>query len=237
LSLRYGCHEISYTYTEPTIFFEYAHDTVVLAHEKGLFNLFVTNGYMTPEAVRVIAPHLDAATVDFKGGGDPEFYGRFSAVPSVEPIYESLKEMRRHNIHIEVTNLVVPKFGDSMEKIRELASWIRDNLGRDVPLHLLKFHSDYKMTDVPSTEIRVLEEAYKAARDEGLNYVYLGNVPGHRYENTYCPECGETLIRRYGFEIIRWNITDEMQRPECGVSIPIRGRYHRGGYTYPYPII
>lgn len=237
LAEKYGCHGISYTYTEPTIFFEYAYDTAVLAHEKGLFNTFVTNGYMTPEAVEAIAPYLDAATVDFKGGGDPEFYRRFSAVPTVEPIYGALKEMKRHGIHIEVTNLVVPKVGDSMERIKELASWMKENLGGDTPLHLLRFHPDYRMNHIPSTEIKTLEEAYKVAREAGLNYVYLGNVPGHRYENTYCPNCGETLIRRYGFDVIRWNITKDKRCPNCGTSIPIEGEYHKGGYSFPYPII
>lgn len=237
LTARYGAHGISYTYTEPTIFFEYAYDTARLAHERGFFNTFVSNGYMTPEAVEAIAPYLDAATVDFKGGGDPEFYKRFSAVPSVEPIYEALKEMKRRGIHIEVTNLVVPKFGDSMEMISELAAWIRENLSADTPFHLLRFHPDYKMNHIPSTEIKTLEDAYEAAREAGLNYVYLGNVPGHRYENTYCPNCGEILIKRYGFEVIRWRITKEMRCLNCGTDIPIVGEYHKSGYSFPYPII
>ncbi|RLI37636.1 AmmeMemoRadiSam system radical SAM enzyme [Candidatus Bathyarchaeota archaeon] len=237
LAEEHGCQGISYTYTEPTIFFEYAYDTAIIAHKHGLFNTFVTNGYMTPEAVRTIAPYLDAATVDFKGGGDPDFYRKFSSVPSVEPIYESLKEMKRCGIHIEITNLVVPKIGDSMERIRQLATWIRENLGEDTPLHLLRFHPDYKLTEIPSTEPKILEEAYKVAREAGLNYVYLGNLPGHRYENTYCPDCNELLIRRYGFDVVRWNITSDMKCPNCGRSIPIKGKHHKGGYLFPYPII
>lgn len=236
-TLEHGCQGISYTYTEPTIFFEYAYDTAVEAHKHGLFNTFVTNGYMTPETVKAIAPYLDAATVDFKGGGDPEFYRKFSMVPSVEPIYEALKEMRAHGIHIEITNLVVPKIGDSMEKIRELASWIKDNLGEDTPFHLLRFHPDYKLTSIPSTEIKTLEKAYESAREAGLNYVYLGNVPGHKYEDTYCPNCQELLIKRYGFEVMRWNITGDMQCPKCGYKIAVKGRFHRAGLAFPYSII
>ncbi|MEM2936014.1 MAG: AmmeMemoRadiSam system radical SAM enzyme, partial [Candidatus Bathyarchaeia archaeon] len=175
-----GCQGISYTYTEPTIFFEYAYDTAQIAHKEGIFNTFVTNGYMTPEAIQAIAPFLDAATVDFKGGGDPQFYRKFSAVPSVEPIYEALKEMKKRGIHVEVTNLVIPKIGDSLEAVRELATWIRDNLGRDTPFHLLRFHPNYELTDIPSTPVGTLEEAWKRAREAELNYVYLGNVPGHR---------------------------------------------------------
>jgi pyruvate formate lyase activating enzyme len=232
----HGCLGISYTYTEPTIFFEYAYDTAQLAKEVGFFNTFVTNGYMTPEAVKTIAPYLDAATVDFKGGGDPEFYKTFSAVPSVEPIYESLKEMKRNDIHIEITNLVVPKIGDSMERIRELAAWIRDNLGRDTPLHLLRFHPDYQLTHIPSTPVSTLEEAYKTAKEEGLDYVYLGNVPGHPCENTYCPNCNELLIKRFSFEIVKWNLTKDTRCPTCGHSIPIKGELHPSGYSYPYAL-
>jgi len=231
-----GCQGISYTYTEPTIFFEYAYDTARLAKQVGFFNTFVTNGYMTPEAVRTIAPYLDAATVDFKGGGDPKFYKDFSSVPSVEPIYESLKEMKRNGIHIEITNLIVPKIGDSMEQIRQLAAWIRDNLGRDTPFHLLRFHPDYELTNIPSTPVSTMEEAYKTAKEEGLNYVYLGNVPGHPYENTYCPNCNELLIKRFSFEIVKWNLTKDMRCPNCGQSIPIKGKLHPSGYSYPYAL-
>jgi len=231
-----GCQGISYTYTEPTIFFEYAYDTARLAKQVGFFNTFVTNGYMTPEAVRTIAPYLDAATVDFKGGGDPKFYKDFSSVPSVEPIYESLKEMKRNGIHIEITNLIVPKIGDSMEQIRQLAAWIRDNLGRDTPFHLLRFHPDYELTNILSTPVSTMEEAYKTAKEEGLNYVYLGNVPGHPYENTYCPNCNELLIKRFSFEIVKWNLTKDMRCPSCGQSIPIKGKLHPSGYSYPYAL-
>jgi len=232
-----GCQGISYTYTEPTIFFEYAYDTAALAHEQGFFNTFVTNGYMTPEAVRTIAPFLDAATVDFKGGVDPEFYKKFSAVPSVEPIYESLREMRKNDIHVEITNLVVPKMGDSMERIRELATWIRDNLGKDVPFHLLRFHPDYRLTELPSTPVKTLEQACDVSREAGLHYVYIGNVPGHRYENTYCPNCHELLIKRFSFEIVQWSLTKDMRCPACGQSIAIRGQFHPGGFSYPYALI
>ena len=231
-----NCQGISYTYTEPTIFFEYAYDTARLAHQVGFFNTFVTNGYMTPEAVKTIAPYLDAATVDFKGGGDPDFYRDFSAVPSVEPIYDSLKEMKRNNIHIEITNLVIPKTGDSIERIKELATWTKDTLGKDTPFHLLRFHPDYELTTIPSTPIKTLEKAYTAVKEAGLNYVYMGNVPGHPHENTYCPNCNELLIRRFGFEIVKWNLTKDMRCPACAHEIPIKGKLHTSGYAYPYAL-
>jgi pyruvate formate lyase activating enzyme len=231
-----GCQGISYTYTEPTIFFEYAFDTAKLAKQVGFFNTFVTNGYMTPEAVKTIAPYLDAATVDFKGGADSEFYRAFSAVPSVEPIFQALKEMKRNDIHIEITNLVVPKSGDSIEKVKQLAAWIKDALGRDTPFHLLRFHPDYQLTTIPATSIETLEKSYVAAKDTGLNYVYIGNVPGHTCENTYCPSCNEMVIKRYSFEITKWNLTKDMRCPVCGHQIPIVGKLHPAGYSYPYAL-
>lgn len=232
-----GCQGISYTYTEPTIFFEYAYDTAKIASSVDFFNTFVTNGYMTPEAVKTIAPYLDAATVDFKAGADPEFYLKFSSVPSVKPIFESLIEMKRNDIHIEITNLIIPKIGDSLDKIKKLALWIRDNLGQDTPFHLLRFHPDYKMTGQPATAVGIMEEAYIIARKEvGLNYVYIGNVPGHRLENTYCPDCNELLIKRFSFDIVKWNLTKDMCCPACGLAIPIKGELHSTSVAYPYAI-
>ncbi len=232
-----GCQGISYTYTEPTIFLEYALDTAKLARQVGFFNTFVTNGYMTSEAVRTIAPYLDAATVDFKGGADPDFYKSVSSVPSVEPIFLALKEMKRHGIHLEITNLVVPKTGDSIDRIKQLALWIRDNLGRDTPFHLLRFHPDFKMTTTAATPIEILEKAYMNSKDQGLNFVYLGNVPGHPAENTYCPSCNELLIKRYSFEITKWNLTKDLRCPVCGHEIPIVGKLHPSGYSYPYGLL
>lgn len=231
-----GCQGISYTYTEPTIFFEYAYDTAVLAHKIGMFNTFVTNGYMTPEAVKTIAPYLDAATVDFKGEGDPDFYKEFCNVPFVDPIYDSLKEMKRDQIHIEITNLIMPKTKDITSKIHKLTTWIRDNLGKDTPFHLLRFHPNYQLTTMPSTSIDTLEKACDAAKEAGLNYVYMGNVPGNRYENTYCPNCHELLIKRFSFEIVKWNLDKNMRCPACGQEIPIKGQLHPGGLSYPYAL-
>ena len=225
LAKRNACVGISYTYTEPTIFFEYAYDTAKLAHEEGLFNTFVTNGYMTSEAVRTIAPFLDAATVDFKGAGDENFYKEFSSVPSVKPVYACLEEMKRNKIHIEITNLVVPKIGDSMERIRELARWVKNEIGEDTPLHLLAFRPEYKIMGLPSTPVKTIEESCEAAQKEGLHYVYAGNVPGHRLENTYCPKCKSLAIERWGIRITGWNLTAENRCVKCGAAIPIKGQF------------
>lgn len=231
-----NCKGISYTYTEPTIFLEYAYDTARLAKQVGFFNTFVTNGYITQEAVRTMSPFLDAATVDFKGGADPAFYKTFSAVPSVEPIFKALKELKRNNIHIEITNLVVPKSGDSIERINQLAVWIRDAIGKDTPFHLLRFHPDYKLITTASTPIEILEKAYVAAKDAGLSFVYIGNVPGHTCQNTYCPNCSEMLIKRHSFTITQWNLTKDMRCPVCGRHIPIEGRLRKSKNSYPFAL-
>lgn len=223
---RLGCQGISYTYTEPTVFFEWAYDSAKLAHEKGLFNTFVTNGYLTSEAVTTISPYLDAATVDFKGGGDPVFYRDQMRVPQVEPIYKCLLEMKHCGIHIEITNLLVPKYGDSMTHLRDLATWIRENLGEETPFHLLRFFPNYELIDVPQTPVSTVEEARKIAVDVGLRYVYAGNIPGHPWENTYCPQCHELLIERHGFNVRKWVITPDKNCPKCRTKIAVTGSHY-----------
>ncbi len=223
---RLNCDGISYTYTEPTAFYEWAYDTAKLAHENTLFNTFVTNGYLTAEAVEAISPYLDAATVDFKGAGDPKFYREAMRVPSVDPVYECLKAMKKFRIHIEITNLIVPKYGDSEDRIRELARWVKSNLGEDTPMHLLRFYPNFDLSDVPQTPIVVVEKALKIVKEVGLRYVYAGNIPGHNGENTYCPKCHELLITRYGFSIGEWKIRDDITCPVCGTKIAIFGRFH-----------
>ncbi|MGC8573278.1 MAG: AmmeMemoRadiSam system radical SAM enzyme [Caldisphaera sp.] len=215
---------ISYTYNEPTIMYEFMYDTAVLAKKNNLFNTMVTNGYMTPEAVDEIGNFFDAATVDFKGGGNKEFYRKYMGVPNPEPILETLKAMKEKKIWIEITNLVVPKVGDKEEDIKRLARWIIDNLGDNVPFHLLRFHPDYKMLDSEDTPVKTLEKLAKIAKNEGLKYVYIGNVPGHELEHTYCPKCGYPLIERYGFYITAWRLTEDNRCPKCGTKIDIIGK-------------
>ncbi|MEL9990953.1 MAG: AmmeMemoRadiSam system radical SAM enzyme [Thermoproteus sp.] len=223
----YGAHGITYTYNEPTIFIEYAHDIGVLARRKGLFNTFVTNGFLTPESVRYASEFLDAATVDFKGNGNKKFLARFSMVPDVEPIYQALEEMKRRGIWVEITDLVVPKYGDDLEDARRMVRRIIDILGPEVPIHFLRFHPDYKMTDVPPTPIETLEKHVSVAKSEGMKYVYVGNVPGHKYEHTYCPECGRPVIKRYGFNIVEINLVEKgggYYCKFCGAKINIAGK-------------
>ena len=202
------------------------YDTAKLAKQKGLFNTMVTNGYMTVETIKELGPYIDAATVDFKGGGNKEFYKRFIGVLNPETIFDSILEMKRQGWWIEITNLVVPKYGDSIDDIKKLAKWVVENLGEETPFHLLRFHPEYLLQDLPPTPIETLERLAKVAEEEGLKHVYLGNVLGHPKEHTYCPRCGELVIKRYGFYISEWRLTSDNRCRNCGYKLNIRGRFH-----------
>ncbi len=228
LAKAYGAHGITYTYNEPVVFIEYAYDVGMLAKKHGLFNTMVTNGYMTDETIDLVSKFIDAATIDLKGHGDPEFAKKLCLVPPghMEYVFNAMIELKRKGVFIEVTDLVVPKYGDDLEKAKKLARWIVENLGPDTPLHFLRFHPDYQLLDVPSTPVEVLEKHVEIARAEGLRYVYVGNVPGHEYEHTYCPNCGSIVIRRFGFEILEVRLTEDNRCTNCGAKINIVGRVH-----------
>jgi len=206
LAKRKGCRSISYTYTEPTVFFEYAYDTARLARKEGLLNTFVTNGFITPEAVETISPYLDAATVDFKGSGDSSFYRAFCGVPDARPVFDALLEMKRRKIFIEVTNLIVPGGGDLKPIFLKLAGWIHNELGADTPYHLLRFFPSYLCSEVDPLPPKTMEKFWGLARGEGLRHVYLGNVASGAFDNTICPSCGNIAIERRGFEVLSINL-------------------------------
>lgn len=227
-AVREGSDGMSYTYNEPTIFFEYMMDVASLAKKKGLFNTIVTNGYMTAEAMEEFSRFLDAATVDFKGNGNRDFYRKFMGVPDPEPIFDTLALMKDRRVFVEVTDLVVPEYGDKVEDLRRLVRKVIDVLGADVPFHLLRFYPHYRMSHLPETPLKVLERLAEVAKSEGLKYVYVGNVPGHPLENTYCPNCGELLIRRYGFYISEWRLKEGNVCPNCGYRINVVGSLRRG---------
>jgi pyruvate formate lyase activating enzyme len=223
-ALAYGCEGTAYTYNQPTIFMEYARDIGKIARSKGLFNIFVSNGYDTPETVAMMDDFLDCVTVDFKGNGETGFARKYIAIPNADPVFQSLLEMkRRTKVHIEITDLVVPRVGDSLEAAERLCRWIYDNLGPDTPIHFLRFHPDYKMMGFPVTPVKTLEEHVALGRNAGLNYVYIGNVPGHPDESTYCPGCQHVLIKRYGYEILEYNIDSHNKCRFCGHATPIIG--------------
>ncbi|PMB75360.1 MAG: AmmeMemoRadiSam system radical SAM enzyme [Fervidicoccus fontis] len=212
---------ISYTYNEPTVFYEYMYDVAKIAKQKALFNTMVTNGYISEYALEEISPYMDAATVDFKGSGNKEFYQKYMGVPDPSPIFDTLTLMKEKKIHIEITDLVVPKIGDREEDIDKLTKWIVENLGDETPFHILRFYPQYKLNYLPITPVKTLEKFAEIAKNNGLKYVYIGNVPGHRLENTYCPSCGKVLIEREGFYIGKINLTEDGRCKYCGYKTNI----------------
>lgn len=216
MARRAGCRIVSYTYTEPTVNFEFNYETAKLAFKLGLKNTWVTNGYASEEAIKKIAKYLAAVTVDFKASGDPKFYEHLGT--KVEYVFEFLKHAQKQKIFIEVTNLIIPKIGDSVERCSELAQWINDNLGPNIPFHVLQFFPAFKLADLPPTPIETLERCIEAAREAGLRYVYIGNVPGHPAEHTYCYNCNELLVEREGFKIKRINLLNQ-RCPTCGFKL------------------
>ncbi len=201
-----GCRSIAYTYTEPTVFFEFALDTAKLAHEKGLRNVFVTNGYMTPEALEKIHPYLDAANVDLKAFRE-KFYKEVCGA-SLKPVKKTLCLMKSMGIHLEITTLLIPGMNDDPVELSEMAAFIAADLGPDTPWHISRFHPTYQLTDCPPTPVNALINAREIGIQAGLKYVYTGNVPGDNGENTYCHHCGKLLIERWGFAIRKNRILD-----------------------------
>ncbi|HUU37741.1 MAG TPA: AmmeMemoRadiSam system radical SAM enzyme [Candidatus Desulfaltia sp.] len=192
-----GCRSISYTYTEPTIFFEYAYDTARLARSAGLANVFVTNGYMTAEALRTIRPFLDAANVDLKAFRD-ETYKKICGA-RLQPVLDSVRLMHELGIWVEVTTLVVPALNDGDKELGDIARFIA-SVNPEIPWHISRFHPDYGYTEAPATPLETLRKARALGREAGLKFLYIGNVWGES-ENTNCPSCGKTLLRRSGFSI------------------------------------
>jgi len=228
-ALEYGAHGIAYTYNQPSIFIEFARDCGLAARKRGLFNIFVSNGYDTPETVKMMGEFLDCITVDFKGSAEPEFTKKFIGVPDPKPIFETLIEIRdRTKIHVEITDLIVPRVGDSLEYAKRLSKFVYDEFGPDMPIHFLRFHPDYKMMDYESTPVKTLEKHYQVARNQGLKYVYLGNVPGHPWEHTYCSACNEIVVKRFGFDIQDWYLDTDNRCEFCGNQIPITGKLDKG---------
>ncbi|MCW4033675.1 MAG: AmmeMemoRadiSam system radical SAM enzyme [Candidatus Bathyarchaeota archaeon] len=195
---KYDCLSISYTYTEPTIFFEYAFDTSIIAHEKNIKNVFVTNGYITEEALVKISPFLDGVNIDLKSMSD-KFYREICGA-ELQHVLDSIKLYKRLGIWIEITTLIIPSKNDSEKELNEIADFISD-IGKEIPWHVSQFYPTYKMNDLPRTPTTTLKKARTIGYDAGLKYVYTGNIPGDEGESTYCYNCGEILIKRYGFQL------------------------------------
>jgi pyruvate formate lyase activating enzyme len=213
---RAGCKSIAYTYTEPTIFFEYAYETAKLAHRLEIANVFVTNGFMTAAALEMIEPYLDGANVDLKAFRE-ETYRRYVKA-RLRPVLDSLIRMKRGGIWIEVTTLVIPGINDDPAELREIARFIAQELDPDTPWHISRFFPHFRMTDVPQTPIETLLQAARIGASEGLRYVYLGNTPGLDAGQTLCPGCDRLVIERSGYGIVR-NSIREGRCNDCGTEI------------------
>jgi pyruvate formate lyase activating enzyme len=215
-AMRAECKSIAYTYTEPTIYFEYAYDTARLARRLEISNLFVTNGYMTAAALEMIEPYLDGANVDLKAFRE-ETYRRYVKA-RLQPVLDSLVRMKRAGIWIEVTTLVIPGINDDPAELRDIARFISGELSPDTPWHISRFFPHFRMTDVRQTPIETLVQAAKIGASEGLRYVYIGNAPGLDVQHTICPGCERFVIERSGYGITRNTIREGRCR-DCGTEI------------------
>lgn len=214
-ALASGAAAIAYTYTEPTIFYELAYDTAVLARAQGLKNIFVSNGFISEAPLRELAKVLDAANIDLKSFRD-ETYRHISRA-RLEPILEAIRLYHELGVWLEVTTLVIPGVNDSDEELKDIAGFVH-SVGEEVPWHVSKFYPAWKMLDVPVTPVETLRRAAEIGREAGLRYVYEGNVPGEKGENTTCYRCGALLIERYGFHV-RVNRIRHGACPDCGAPI------------------
>jgi pyruvate formate lyase activating enzyme len=200
LTKRYNCQGIAWTYNEPTIWFEYTLDSAKLAKENSLYTVYVTNGYATPEALDTIGPWLDAWRVDVKGFTDG-FYRQLAKIPHWQGILDVAKRAKeKWHMHVEVVTNIIPTMNDDEEQLRNIATWIRNNLGELTPWHVTRFHPLHEFTNLSATPVATLERAYKIGKKAGLKFVYLGNVPGHEYENTVCYSCGKKVVHRIGYD-------------------------------------
>jgi pyruvate formate lyase activating enzyme len=213
---------VAYTYVEPTIFFEYMLDCAKAVKRAGLINVMHSNGFINPGPRKELAKYLTAANIDLKGFTEEYYYSMTEG--RLGPVLDSIKGYKEAGVHVELTTLVVPTKNDDIPTITKMCEWIRDEVGKDTPLHFSRFVPMYKLTNLPNTPVETLEAAYAAAKKVGLQYVYIGNVPGHRYESTYCPHCNEMLIFRLGYFVGEVKI----KKGKCAFcGYPIAGIWER----------
>jgi pyruvate formate lyase activating enzyme len=205
-SLQQGAQAVAFTYSEPMMFYEYMLDTAQLARRAGLRNAVVSAGYVNPDPLRELCRTVDAIKIDLKGNNDA-FY-RDVCGGTLEPVLDTIGVIHEMGVHLEIVNLVVPSLNDNMAELRSLVQWVMDTVGPDVPLHFSRFHPDYQLSHLPPTPVETLEEARQAALDAGLHYVYLGNVPGHEGNHTYCPFCSRMIVERSGMATIAVHIVE-----------------------------
>jgi len=222
---------VTFTYNEPSIYAEYAYDFAKIAKKHGVKITWVSNGYLTDEAIEYAAKFLDAITIDIKGNA------KYILIPDYEPVLHAIEEFYKKGIHLEITDLIVPKVGDNIDDARKLAKFIYDVMGEDSNIHFLRFHPMYKMKDLPPTDVKILEKHAEVAKEEGIKYVYIGNVPGHKLENTYCPKCGKPVIKRFGFKVYEIHLTKDNRCEYCGYKLPIKGNARKSIIDYPIPLL
>lgn len=212
-----GVTAISFTYNEPIVLFEYVYDTAVLAQEAGVGLIWHSNGAIAEEPLRKLIPYTTAVTIDLKGFCSEVYWETFSG--DLSYVLRTLQIIREAGVHLEIVNLVIPTINDDMEEIRAMSEWIVEHLGPDVPLHFTRFRPSFQLTHLPPTPVSTLEEAHRIARETGINYVTIGNVPGHRYNSTFCPDTGERLIHRSHFSVLYNKVVDG-RSPFSGRPVP-----------------
>jgi pyruvate formate lyase activating enzyme len=219
VALKSGCDGTSISFNEPTLLLEYSLDLFPLARNKGLYNTFVSNGYMTLKTLQALAEAgLDAIKFDVKG--DEEVYEKYCGGVKVSIVWRNAHRAKELGLHVEIVNLVIPGVNDDEYCIRQLVETHLKMLGSDTPLHFTRYHPEY-MFKAPSTPVKTLEKARELARSLGVLFPYVGNVPGHKFENTWCPMCGELLIQRLGFTVSRINVSSEGRCTKCGFQVPL----------------
>ena len=221
LAKHYRCQGIAWTYNEPTIWFEYTLDSAKLAKDNDLYTVYVTNGYMTPEALDVIGPYLDAWRVDIKGFTDA-FYQKLAKISNWRGILEVAQRAKdKWQMHVEVVTNIIPTMNDDDQQLEGIANWIRDELGELTPWHVTRFHPQQHMLDLPPTPVSTLEHAYDIGKKAGLKFVYAGNVPGHSSESTICYNCGKPIVQRFGYQTKVIGLKDSKCQ-SCGAELNFR---------------
>ena len=219
MALEKRLPSISYTYIEPTIFLEYALDTMKLAKKAGIKNVWVSNGFLSPESRKLITPYLDAINIDIKGFTE-KFYQE-NCGGRLQPVLETAKKLKENGVWVEITTLVIPTLNDDEKTFRGIAKFIKNELGIETPWHITQFCGaiSWQLRHLPNTPVKTLEKAYQIGKKIGLKYVYTGNIPGHRGEDTFCPQCGTIVIDRMNYIIHRYDRDGKC--PKCGASLDI----------------
>ncbi|MDH7516976.1 MAG: AmmeMemoRadiSam system radical SAM enzyme [Candidatus Thermoplasmatota archaeon] len=197
LAKQHGCRGIAWTYNEPTIWHEYSYDSMVLTKKQGLYTVYVTNGYINEEPLKELSKYLDAMNIDVKAFTE-EFYKKICKA-KLQPVLQTCELSKKLEIYIELTYLVIPGYNDSIDEIKKFCNWVVEKLGDDTPVHFSRFHPDNRLLGVPMTPMHTLQKIFNVAKESGILYPYLGNVPHGDYENTYCPSCGNLCVERLGY--------------------------------------